>query len=197
MGAKGEMQFFRSTLFPATGEPPVLVSATFKFVPLSALFAEKCLFNFVYRHCKIFTRSLLLEQFSHHRGRWELDDGARVGTTWGCMGGSSRAGKFVICTRSHFSGGRKATSRGTCDGTLARERNCILQRTPDDYSNVRTLLEIIAYVYNKKHDKNLKLSDELWELCGMYRDVESRITYPAGFLKRYADCIPRGYKSIE
>lgn len=43
------MQFFRSALFPATGEPPVLVSATFKFVPLSALFAEKCLFNFVYR----------------------------------------------------------------------------------------------------------------------------------------------------
>lgn len=70
----GEMQFFRSALFPATGEPPVLVSATFKFVPLSALFAEKCLFNFVYRHCKIFTRSLLLEQFSRHRGRWELDD---------------------------------------------------------------------------------------------------------------------------
>lgn len=71
---KGEMQFFRSALFPATGEPPVLVSATFKFVPLSALFAEKCLFNFVYRHCKIFTRSLLLEQFSHHRERWKLDD---------------------------------------------------------------------------------------------------------------------------
>lgn len=71
---EGEMQFFRSALFPATGEPPVLVSATFKFVPLSALFAEKCLFNFVYRHCKIFTRSLLLEQFSRHRGRWELDD---------------------------------------------------------------------------------------------------------------------------
>lgn len=71
---EGEMQFFRSALFPATGEPPVLVSATFKFVPLSALFAEKCLFNFVYRHCKIFTRSLLLEQFSHHRERWELDD---------------------------------------------------------------------------------------------------------------------------
>lgn len=70
----GEMQFFRSALFPATGEPPVLVSATFKFVPLSALFAEKCLFNFVYRYCKIFTRSLLLEQFSHHRERWELDD---------------------------------------------------------------------------------------------------------------------------
>lgn len=75
---KSEMQFFRSALFPATGEPPVLVSATFKFVALSALFAEKCLFNFVYRHCKIFTRSLLLEQFSHHhRGRWELDD-ARI-----------------------------------------------------------------------------------------------------------------------
>lgn len=71
---RSKMQFFRSALFPATGEPPVLVSATFKFVPLSALFAEKCLFNFVYRHCKIFTRSLLLEQFSHHRGRWELDD---------------------------------------------------------------------------------------------------------------------------
>jgi len=64
----GEMQFFRLALFPATGEPPVLVSATFKFVPLSALFAEKCLFNFVYRHCKIFTRSLLLQQFSRHRG---------------------------------------------------------------------------------------------------------------------------------
>jgi len=68
------MQFFRSALFPATGEPPVLVSATFKFVPLSALFAEKCLFNFVYRHCKIFTQSLLLQQFSRHRERSELDD---------------------------------------------------------------------------------------------------------------------------
>lgn len=63
---RGEMQFFRSALFPATGEPPVLVSATFKFVPLSVLFAEKCLFNFVYRHCRIFIRLLLLEQFSHH-----------------------------------------------------------------------------------------------------------------------------------
>lgn len=94
------MQFFRSTLFPATGEPPVLVSATFKFVPLSALFAEKCLFNFVYRHCKIFTRSLLLEQFSHYRGRWELDDaGIRRGM-------KSRVSKYTICTKPHFYGFR-------------------------------------------------------------------------------------------
>lgn len=102
-GGEGEMQFFRSALFPATGEPPVLVSATFKFVPLSALFAEKCLFNFVYRHCKIFTRSLLLEQFSHHRERWELDDaGIRTRRTEREReSGGDWVSKFTICTRPH------------------------------------------------------------------------------------------------
>lgn len=35
----------------------MLVSATFKFVPLSALFVEKCLFDSVYCHCEIFTRA--------------------------------------------------------------------------------------------------------------------------------------------
>jgi len=94
----GEMQFFRSALFPATGEPPVLVSATFKFVPLSALFAEKCLFNFVYRHCKIFTRSLLLEQFSHHR---TMGIGRRRETTK-TERERIRSGKFTICIRPHF-----------------------------------------------------------------------------------------------
>lgn len=97
---RSEMQFFRSALFPATGEPPVLVSATFKFVPLSALFAEKCLFNFVYRHCKIFTRSLLLEQFSHHRERWILDDVRRLRGPRGS--GDDRVNKFTICIKPHF-----------------------------------------------------------------------------------------------
>lgn len=97
---RSEMQFFRSALFPATGEPPVLVSATFKFVPLSALFAEKCLFNFVYRHCKIFTRSLLLEQFSHHRERWILDDVRRLRGPRGS--GDGRVNKFTICIKPHF-----------------------------------------------------------------------------------------------
>lgn len=48
---------------------------------------------------KIFTRSLLLEQFSHHRERWELDD-AEIRE--GGSGGRSGESKFAICIRPHF-----------------------------------------------------------------------------------------------
>lgn len=68
------MQFRRTPrgFFYWRDEPPVLVSATFKFVLLSALFAEKCLFNSVYRHCKIFTRSLSRDAPVFSRGNPRL-----------------------------------------------------------------------------------------------------------------------------
>ena len=70
-------------------QPPVLVSATFKFVPLSVLFAEKCLFNSVYRHCKIFTRSLLPQ---YHHYQWELDEAETLGDV-GCRATGERERK--------------------------------------------------------------------------------------------------------
>lgn len=142
------MQFFRSALFPATGEPPVLVSATFKFVPLSVLFAEKCLFNFVYRHCKIFTRSLLLEQFSHHRERWKLDDIGMTTRTGRQRGAIGRVSLRYVQDRtlSHASTSMRVPKNFSLRKNLHIYGSATLARVALMFSNVRGL----------SRDRNLK-----------------------------------------